>query len=234
MDLVISDSEHQVGVRITGNDAEDAGFYLEGNQSNTFTGDVEVSGKRKHLVLRKTNGAIAVKGDILVNNKGILRFEGNDQTLKSSNVTLKNHGILQTLAGQGGDITNTFKTLTIENNGIVEFNREVGDSLNSKYYIRVDDLLINQGAHLEVQGWQEGRDFLLVRKTSTNLADTLTKMAFGGYDPNAIHLEEFDAEYWSISATPEPATYGAIFAAIGLGLWKWKCRQRISDRSPAK
>jgi len=51
-------------------------------------------------------------------------------------------------------------------------------------------------------------------------------MEFAGYDRNNIHLEEFDAEYWSISATPEPATYGAILGAIGIGLVVWQKRKR--------
>jgi len=169
------------------------------------------------------NGCIAVRSDILVKDEAIVRFSGSNQILKTSSITLKNHGELQSLFDN--NISNAFQRLTIEDNGIVHFNHEEGNSLNSSYYIKVDDLIINQGGHLKVRGWQEGRDFLLVRKTSTQLADALTKMEFAGYDRNNIHLEEFDTEYWSISAMPEPATYGAILGAAGLALVAWRRRK---------
>jgi len=222
----ISDSSHKVGLRVTGNDPQDSGLYLEGNQSNTFTGNVEISGRRKHLVLRKTNGAIAVRGDILVKEKAILRFEGSAQLLKTSTITLKTHGAFQTLAGRGDNITNIFKNLIIKDNGVVQFNHSGGKSLGSKYHIYLDDLIISQGGHLKIQGWQDGRDFLLVRKTSANLADALTKMAFVGYNPADIHLRDFNRDYWQISALPEPTTYGAIVATGGLVLAAWQRRRK--------
>jgi len=223
MDLVIADSDHQVGLRITGNEPEDAGFYMDGNQSNTFTGKVEISGRRKHLVLNKSNGAIAVRNDILSRNGAILRFTQSNQLLNTSSVTLKTHGVLQILSDF--NTTNKFKNLIIEGSGIVHFNHEEKDSKNSHYYIKVDDIVVNQIGHLEIRGWQEGRDFLLVRKNSTNLADALKKMTFAGYDPRQIHLEDFDEEYWAISSTPEPETYGITLSAFGLGLWTWKRRK---------
>jgi len=228
LDLVISDSNHSVGLRVEGRDHAHSGLYLMGSQSNTFTGNVEVSGWKKHLVLRKTNGAIAVRSNILVRDEAILRFEGSAQLLKTANVTLRTHGVLQTLAGQGGDITNTFRNLTVEDSGVVHFNHDEGNSQESKYYIKIDDLVINRGGHLQVQDRKEGRDFLLVRKTSAALADALTKMTFAGYDPNAIHLESFNSEYWSISATPEPNTTGAILGAVGMGIWSWRKRKQLS------
>jgi len=227
--LVISDSKHRVGLRVTGDNSAPSGLYLLGNESNTFTGNVEVSGNKKHLVLRKTNGATAVKSDISVNNKAILRFEGSNQLLNAVNVKLKGHSVLQTLAIFGGNITNTFKNLIVEDSGIVHFNHEEGNSANSKYYIYIDDLIINGGGHLEVHNWHDGRDFLLVRKTSANLADALTKMNFAGYDPNNIHLEDFNRDYWQISALPEPATYAALLTAASVGLWGWR-----QNRRPAK
>jgi len=97
--------------------------------------------------------------------------------------------------------------------------------LNSKYYIKLDDLIVAEGAHLTVVGWEEGRDFLLVRKSSQHLADALRKMEFNGYDRNNIHLEDYDSEYWSIEAAPEPAVCGAALGAAGLGLWRWRRRK---------
>jgi len=139
---------------------------------------------------------------------------------------LRNGGVLQTLAPPSVDnITNTFRELIIENSGVVHFNHSEYNSQNSKYHIYVDDLVINEGGHLKIRDWQDERDFLLVRKNSQNLADALTKMEFVGYDPANIHLRDFNSDYWQISATPEPTTYGAILAAAGLGLWTWRRRR---------
>jgi len=226
LNVVIADSSHKVGLRITGNGYVDSGFYLYGSQSNTFTGNVEVSGIRNHLVLRKTGGAIAVRSNILVKDEAILRFEGSNQLLRTSSVTLKTNGVLQILSFSGSDITNTFKNLTIEDNGIIHFNHAEGNSANAKYYIYLDDLIINQGGHLEVKDWQDGRDFLLVRKNSQNLADALGWMKFEGYNPADIHLRDFNSTYWQISALPEPTTYSAIVGLTGLGLWTWRQRKR--------
>jgi len=138
--VVISDSDHQVGLRIAGNDPGEGGITLAGDQSNTFTGNIEVSGRRNHLVLHKENGAIAIRGNFLIKDRALVRFSRNNQTLGTSNVTLKNYGVLQELFDS--DITNTLKNLIIEDNGIVHFNHEEGNSANAKYYIYFDDLII--------------------------------------------------------------------------------------------
>jgi len=226
LNLVISNSNHTVGLRVEGHDHAHSGLYLMGGESNTFSGNVEVSGWRKHLVLRKSNGAIAVRSDILVSDEAVLRFEGNNQLSKTSKVSLRSNSILQTLLKLGNEtIENAFRNLTIEDSGVIHFNHEESEIPSAKHYIKIDDLIINQSGYLEVQGWQEGRDFLLVRKNSANLADALTKMAFAGYDRNAIHLEDFDTDYWSISSTPEPAAYGAILGTVGVGFVAWRKRK---------
>jgi len=228
IDSVITDSYHQVGVKIINQGS--GAIFLEGDQSNTFTGNVEISGTYSGLVLNKSNGATAVRSNVFVRNNALFRFANNDQLLKTSNVTLATSGRLQVLAHFGGNITNTFKNLIVEGNGIIHFNHKEGNSTHSKYYIYIDDLIINEGGHLEIHDWHDGQDFLLVRKNSQCLADALKKMSFVGYDPNNIHLEDFDTEYWSISATPEPTIYGAILGAAGIGLWCWHKRRRGTYR----
>jgi len=142
-------------------------------------------------------------------------------------VRLKDNAILRYGSLSDYPITNTFKNLVIEDGGVVDFQHSVlDDNLNSKYYLYLDDLIINGSGLLTVQNWQDGRDFILVRKNSQNLTDALTKMAFTGYNPADIHLRDFNSDYWQISALPEPATYGAILAAAGLGLRAWKRRKR--------
>jgi len=152
---------------------------------------------------------------------------GNNQLSKNSQVILKNHGALKALSQS--DITNTVKVLTIEGKGIVHFEHHHSDmpAPKSKYYIYIDNLIINQGSRLVVQGWKEGRDFLFVRKTSPNLADALTKLSFQGYDPANINLRDYNRDYWQISALPEPTAYGALLSIGGIGLWAWRQRKRL-------
>jgi len=99
-------------------------------------------------------------------------------------------------------------------------------SFGDPKHLYLDDLIIDDGSFLEVTHWQYGEDFFLVRKNSRHLADSLKKIRFVGYDPNAIHLEEFNKDYWAISGAPEPATYGAIFGTLGLALFIYRKRDR--------
>jgi len=204
---------------------------IEGSLSNTFTGNVEVA--ETLLVLYKTNGAIAVQRDILIRNEGMVRFQESNQVTRTASIVLRSNGILQTLSESNSDISNIFNHLVVKDSGILYFHHKYGISENSKYYIKINDLIINQGGHLEVHGWQEGRDFLLVRKTSAALEDALGKTSFAGYDRNNIHLEDFDSEYWSISGAPESAAYGALLGATGFGLVIWR-RKRIANKHTAQ
>jgi len=224
---VITDSTHKVGVQLSG---EYGALVFEGDKSNTFTGNVEILGASNSLHLNKVNGSVAVRSDIPIEQGGLLFRRGN-QLSKTSSVTLRNNGNLAYGSLSNYSITNTFKNLVIENGGGIHFyHSDIKDSLNSKYYIYLDDLIISDAGLLIVTGWQDGRDFLLVRKSSQHLADALTKMAFVGYNPANIHLRDFNRDYWQISALPEPTTYGAIVATGGLVLAAWQRRRKRPPR----
>jgi len=225
IEATIADSSHRVGVRFSGGSGI---LAFSGLYTNTFTGNVEILGAENQLHLSKTHGAVSVRGDILV-EKGRLVFRREKQLLNTSSVTLKDKAYLIYDSNYNYSITNIFKNLVIEGGGTISFEHtQKGDNLYSKYYIYLNDLVISDRGPLTIRGWQEGRDFLLVRKTSTTLADALTKLTFVGYDPYNIHLEEFNSEYWSISGAPEPSTTGAILGAAGLCLWGWRKRKHCA------
>jgi len=226
IDSVIANSSHAVGVRFSGGYGI---LVFEGNQSNTFTGNIEVWGSNNRLYLNKWDGAVAVRSDILI-EKGGLVFHRSDQLLTTSSVTLKDNATLRYQSLSNYPITNTFKNLAIEDGGIIHFQHsDLDDNFNSSYYLYLDDLIINGSGRLKVQNWQDERDFILVRKNSQNLADALTKMEFTGYNPANIHLRDFNSDYWQISALPEPATYGAILGTIGLGLVVWRRHRQSTN-----
>ncbi|KXU36712.1 hypothetical protein AXK12_02860 [Cephaloticoccus capnophilus] len=85
---------------------------------------------------------------------------------------------------------------------------------------------VRSSGTLTVLDWKEGRDFILVKKTSKNVEDALKKMKFEGYDPSKIHLEDYNSEYWMINGAPEPATYGAGLMLGVLGLVRYRRRQK--------
>jgi len=70
-----------------------------------------------------------------------------------------------------------------------------------------------------------------VRKDNKHLADALQKITIDGWGENQAYLKDYDKDYWSIEAAPEPSTYGAILAAVGLGLVVWR-RRWDSDFPP--
>jgi len=122
-------------------------------------------------------------------------------------------------------VTQKLKALRIsERSGQVHFDKGTTAGFSKHFYL--DDLIIDDGSFLNITGWRDGEDFFLVRKDSKHLADSLKKIRFVGYDPNAIHLEEFNKDYWAISGAPEPATYGAVLGSLGLGMFIYRRSNR--------
>ncbi|KXU36721.1 hypothetical protein AXK12_02905 [Cephaloticoccus capnophilus] len=173
------------------------------------------------LVLRKPNGVTAIQGNVFVNRGGHLDFDTSHQLARSSVVTL-NEGELY-LGNWGGDITQSFKQLIVDNSGVLYFEGDDGSSSIHKLYL--DDLLIHASGELIFKRWKEGRDFILVKKTSENVEDALKKMKFEGYDPSKIQLADYNNEYWEVKGAPEPATYGAGLMLGVLGLVRYRRRQ---------
>jgi len=218
LESAIRDNGHKVGLRIF---SEGPRTYvsMSGDASNTFTGDVELS--NSYLDLWKSGG-LAIKGNVFVNSNSRLTFDRSHQLSRNSFVIL-NEGTLH-FGNWGGDVTQNFKQLTVDNSGVVSFGHKDRPTTIKKLYL--DDLWVRSSGTLTVLDWKEGRDFILVKKTSKNVEDALKKMKFEGYDPSKIHLEDYNSEYWMINGAPEPATYGAGLMLGVLGLVRYRRRQK--------
>jgi len=227
IEAAIADNRHKaVGLRVSGSRPAGEGVvFLTGHQSNTFTGNVEVFGRDNYLALGKTNSAVAVRGDIYVRSGSVVNFTNSNQTLRTSSVFVNDARVIL-YSGVAANTSNSLKKLTIEGRGVIAFDHT--SVFKFKKYLYLDDLLVAQGGSLTVTGWLNGQDFLLVRKDSKGRTDALKKIEFQGYDRNNIHLEDFNKDYWEISAAPEPATYGAILGAVGLGVVAWRRQRRTS------
>jgi len=219
IDSVISDhATHKVGLRVSGNFHRRSGVVLTGVNSNTFTGDLKVSGSSKYVALSKMNGATAVQGNISLDSNTMLSIWRSNQIADSSRLRMEN--ALLSFGGWAWNIEEKLHQITTRGKSSLFFDHSRKE--DARRFLFLDDLLIYDDSLLEIYGWKDGRDWLLVKKTSQHLYDALKRIRFEGYDPNAVHLEDYNKEYWSISGTPEPSTYGAISASGALGLVLWR------------
>ncbi|WP_197456944.1 hypothetical protein, partial [Cephaloticoccus capnophilus] len=225
--VIADNGTNKVGLRISGTEHRNwVAAVLGGDKSNTFTGPVEVSGQYNVLSLAKTNGAIATRGDIFINNHAKLNTWGTRQIERNSTVRLRDAFFQFADHSDASFIKEEcFHKLVAEGKSFLQFNW-IGPL--GKRFLYLDDLSIDSGAELVVSGWVEGTHFFLVRKTSSGLEDALKRIAFEGYIPGRTHLEHYNEDYWMISGTPEPATYGAglMLAALGLVCYRRRQKQR--------
>jgi len=228
---VIADSKGKVGLRLTGNRPAPAYatvVLLQGSKSNTFTGDVIVSGASNYLALGKKNGAIAVQGNIFVSNKGILRFDESQQVSRKTRITL-NAGTIY-FGNVNKNMDTRFHSVIIERAGTISFGYAGTHIGIRKLYL--DELVIQPGGYLKIVEWSPGRDHVLISKkmSKKSLEAMLSQITFNGWLPGRTHLRSYDKDYWTIYGTPEPETYGAILGAFGLVLVAWRKHRRASQK----
>jgi len=226
--VISNNGTTKVNVNISGAHA-DASWGLiafVGEESNSFTGDLTISG-HNNLSLHKDNGAWAILGNVNIMNGARVSILKGNQISKASRVSLVGNRGQSSILSFSNDleenISQKIHSLEVTGEGVLSFERP-DDSFEShgQRHLYLDDLEIKEGSSLLVQFWQEGRDHLLVRRDSKNLQESLKRIHFEGYDPNAIHLEDYDKDYWEINAMPEPAAYGAGLVLITLGFIRYR------------
>jgi len=229
INAVIQDHKnHKIGLFLTGTHpaGERGTVRLGGDKSNTFTGDVIVDGEMNILSLQKQNGATAIKGNSYVRNGGRLAIANSNQIADSATVTLSGNGKL-TFTNEPLDVSEKIHALRI-NDGVGVFNFIHNSNPDARKMLFLDDLIIAQNASLRITEWKAGRDYFLVRKDSRYLDEALKRISIDGWAKNQIYLKSYNKDYWSIEAAPEPATYGAIFGVLGMGLVLFYHRRRSS------
>jgi len=235
---VITDNGWQsVDLRVSGvvpgapNSAADSpvegrGFvWINGSQSNTFTGTLFVN-NANCVVLNKTNGATAVRGNIVASNGGVVGLERSNQIADTSTVTLdgriRSAGLHYENIGYA--ITEKFYQLRVMGKGSLGFWPSYGRSLY------LDDLMIEYGSVLHIKHFHEGLTRLLVRKDSEHLQDSLHRIKFQGRREPKASIKDYDADYWEvIPGFPEPTTYGAAFSVAALALWAYRRKRRVAN-----
>jgi len=174
--------------------------FLGGDRSNTFTGDVEVSDSNI-LLLNKSFGATAIRGNITVRRGSGLVFWQSNQLADTATVTLDGREHLSGLSFEAKNYTMTesFHRLVVKGEGLLYFYQKP-----TYRTLFLDDLQIESGGLLRVADWTDGVTKLLVRKDSEHLDESLSRIRFDGYAPARISLVEHDANYWEVSALPLP------------------------------
>jgi len=234
--VVANNSSKEIGLNISGDHGMagwgQVGFY--GGESNTFTGDVNISGHNL-LALIKTGGATSIRGDINVKDGAMLGVHRSNQISDSSTVTLSSYhrdsSILYFSSQHAENISEGFHKLFVDGRGVFDFDQtDPRNFLHGQRHLYLDDLEIEKDSRLLVRQWEEGRDHILVRRDSEHLEESLKRIQFEGYDPNAVHLEDYDENYWEINAMPEPATYGAALSLVALGLARYRKWLRLAQQ----
>jgi len=206
----------KTGLNITGGQGDVV--HLGGNYSNTFTGEVNVKGN--HLLsLEKDKGSIAVSGNMNVKDGAKVVSYRSGQIAKHVRVSLESSetNVPQLILENG--VQESFRELNVDRKGIVEFKG------SSKLIL--DELNVGVWDELTIVGWEHGKDLFLVRKTSTHVKGSLSQIIFQG-QRGRVHLEDYNKDYWELTTAPEPATTGAVVAALGLTITA--CRKRRSPK----
>jgi|GEM_PF-704811 len=228
---VISDNERgRVSLNISGSHGVGfSGMDFKGDRANTFTGNIYISGG-SFLALSKDAGVTSVRGDIYIKDGAQVGLFKSNQISDSSRIYFSEK------TGGSFYLSNQFTETISEKlsaivvsvaRGMVIFGSDDSSYFpHGQKHLYLDDLEIKEGSTLLITDWAEGRDHLLVRRDSEHLEESLKRILFNGYDPNAIHLEGYNDEYWEINGAPEPATYGAGLMLGVLGLVRYRRRLR--------
>jgi len=217
-----------------------------GSEANTFTGTTVINDGI--LALAKLAGVDAIAGDVVVGDFGhraTLLLVNSHQIADTATVTLRGvrhthpilanrfrEGVLQFNNGNASPgIREVFDRLHIDGRGVISFN---GGEYGRPNYLILNHLsFADANSQLIIRQWVEFEDYLLVRRSGNEglIPARLPQIIFDGYGP--ARWVPYDNDFWQITATPEPATYGAILAGLGLGLVAWRKKRRRREAAAA-
>jgi len=125
------------------------------------------------------------------------------------------------------EMTEKFHRLEVKGEGMVLFHNRP-----NYRHLFLDDLWVERGGVLHVGVWANGISFILVRKDSKNLQESLGRIKFDGYYETVAGVKDYNKDYyeiipsWTVPKLPEPTTYGAIVSAVALGFVALRRRKR--------
>jgi len=209
-------------------------LVLYGSQANTYTGTTYLH--EGTLVLNKTPNATAVRNIVVGDGGGTdtLRLDQSHQIDDLAIVRLKGasraknmtaQGVLQFNGANGIGLTEKIHTLEIEGQGVINF---AGGTFARPNILETSQVLMPTGDDtLFIRNWIEYADYFLVSRALAPDASALARIWFEGWAEGA-KLRDYNNSHWEIVpyGSPEPATYGAILGAVGIGLVLWRRKRR--------
>lgn len=161
------------------------------------------------------SGSFSGTGELIIGPGAtlILGADFNDPTL---NITLAGGSLF--LNGT----TNSFGTLNITGNSILDFGNSAASVLNA------NTVTVGTGVNLSINNWLHTVDYFYAQNFTGVTVDVRN-----GAPQNQVSFDGFSNErtYWDgtdhqITPAPEPATYGMCFVGACLGLTLWHRRRR--------
>ncbi|KXU38197.1 hypothetical protein AXK11_00955 [Cephaloticoccus primus] len=201
---------------------------MEGSQPNTYTGNTYVQSGT--LELMKQPKATAVRNVIV--EQANLQISGSHQIEDTAKVTLIRKATF-TFNGAGGvGLTEKIHTLQADGQGVINF---AGGTLAVPNVLETTQVLLPTADDtLFIRNWIEFSDYFLVSRAFAPNSAALSRIWFEGWDPGA-KLRDYNTSHWEIVpfAAPEPATYGALLGALGMGAYLVRRGRRPSHRRGA-
>jgi len=125
--------------------------------------------------------------------------------------------------------------LHIDGRGTIDFR---GGDVGLANTLWIDELTFSSTSDiLFIRNWYEYEDLFLVKKVHNGVEfdqALLPQILFEGYQDYETTLKDYNADYWQITpfgnGVPEPATYGAILGAVGIGLVAWRKKTQRQRR----
>jgi autotransporter-associated beta strand protein len=185
---------------------------LSGAEANTYSGRTTINGGV--LELNKTAGVNAIAGAVSVGSGAKLLLSANNQVADSSAITLSG-GTIQRASG----VSETFGALVLTAPSFLNFG--TGDTGTLSFGTYTPSSLLTINSFLPGNTLTFGSDL-------TSSINNTTYFSFSG---NFTSSWSAGTSTFTITAIPEPSTYVAAIALLGLMLWPSRRRLLKDARS---
>ena len=205
------------GINITGSGAinfagsiSGAALTLSGSGTTTLSGtggkNITSAVVNSGTLIMAQTGGDAINSALTVNSGGTVLFLGNDQIPAWQTVTLDEGSTLLL-----GNTSQTFTNLIVTGDSIIDFGND-GSILN------VTNISVSNHAILTLVNWNNAADLFT---SQNNPGANVARIYYADTGKTGIYTA------WSHTITPgtpvpEPATYGFLMVAAGIGLVVWR------------
>ncbi len=140
-------------------------------------------------------------------NEGAISFLADNIFTSSTDLTMAGGTLFL------NDTSQIFDALTITGNSIIDF--------GASSLLNINSLSIADGSTLTITNWTQSIDYFYSQFAPG--AAELSRIIFSNSSSPGAAWQSYDKQ---ITPVPEPATYGALLTAAGLGLYLWHRKRR--------